>query len=79
MLLISGPPHNQGPARGRISAETLNPSAGAFVRNASEECLSEQYFPNLACTKEIAFWREDYNKSRPHTSLGFLSPNRRAA
>jgi putative transposase len=40
-----------------------------------DECLNESWFVNLAdARREIESWRLDYNRARPHSSLGNLSP-----
>ena len=38
-------------------------------------CLNESAFRSLAQARElIKEWRDDYNRHRPHTSLGGLTP-----
>jgi putative transposase len=40
------------------------------------ECLNEHVFLSLAEARvTIAAWRDDYNHSRPHSSLGALTPS----
>jgi putative transposase len=40
-----------------------------------DECLNETAFRSLAHARElVAEWRADHNRSRPHTSLGGLTP-----
>jgi len=39
------------------------------------ECLNETLFSALAQTRAaIATWKEDYNRNRPHSSLGNITP-----
>ncbi len=47
----------------------------SFNGRLRDECLNEHLFTNLpeAC-RLIEAWRIDYNTSRPHTSLGGLTP-----
>ena len=40
-----------------------------------DECLNENYFTSLIDAKRtIEAWRKDYNDTRPHSSLGDLTP-----
>jgi len=55
------------------------PVQNAFVESMNgkfrSECLSESWFTSLVDAKEtIEAWRIDYNRVRPHTSLGGLTP-----
>lgn len=55
------------------------PIQNAFVESFNgrlrDECLNETAFRTLAHARElIAEWRDDYNRRRPHTSLGGLTP-----
>jgi len=55
------------------------PTQNAFVESFNgrlrDECLNENLFSNLAEARQlIQIWREDYNTTRPHTSLGGLPP-----
>ena len=44
------------------------------------ECLNEHWFLSLEDAKEkIESWRQDYNKNRPHSSLGNIPPAEFAA
>lgn len=39
------------------------------------ECLNQHWFRNLSEAKDIVeSWREEYNRERPHSSLGNLTP-----
>jgi len=49
----------------------IESSNGSF----RDECLNVNWFLSLEDVKEkIETWREDYNKFRPHSSLGDLNP-----
>ena len=55
------------------------PVENAFIESFNgrlrEECLSQNWFVDLFDVQAaLAAWREDYNVSRPHTSLGGLAP-----
>ncbi|WP_242500847.1 transposase, partial [Tropicimonas sp. IMCC6043] len=40
-----------------------------------DELLNETLFSSLAEAREkITAWKEDYNRNRPHSSLGNLTP-----
>jgi putative transposase len=40
-----------------------------------DECLSQTWFTDLDDAQAaMAAWKEDYNESRPHTSLGGMAP-----
>ena len=40
-----------------------------------DECLNSHWFLSLTDAKEcIETWRKDYNRVRPHSSLGDLAP-----
>ena len=56
------------------------PIQNAFIESFNgrlrDECLNETMFRSLQHARELlAEWREDYNASRPHTSLNGLTPN----
>lgn len=60
------------------------PTDNAFVESFNgrlrDECLNAQWFLSLADAREkIEAWRSFYDESRPHTSLGWLTPNEYAA
>ncbi len=47
----------------------------SFNGRFRDECLNENWFTDLADAREtIAHWRQDYNQVRPHSALGYLSP-----
>lgn len=48
----------------------------SFNGSFRDECLNETLFSSLRhALYEITKWKEDYNKNRPHSSLGNLTPN----
>jgi putative transposase len=56
------------------------PVENAFIESFNgkfrDECLNENWFVSLQDAKEkIETWRRDYNRDRPHSSLGNLSPD----
>lgn len=55
------------------------PVQNAFIESFNgklrDECLNENYFTSLIDAKAtIEAWRQDYNETRPHSSLGDLTP-----
>jgi putative transposase len=55
------------------------PIQNAFIESFNgrfrDECLNEHWFLTLADAQRITEdWRVDYNRNRPHTSLGNLTP-----
>jgi len=55
------------------------PTQNAFVESLNgkfrNECLNQHWFRTLDEAKyEIDQWREHYNKVRPHSALGYVSP-----
>jgi len=47
----------------------------SFHGKFREECLNEHWFLSLADAREtIEAWRIDYNQVRPHSALGYLTP-----
>ena len=60
------------------------PTDNAFVESFNgrlrDECLNTHWFLSLADARaKIEAWRRDYNESRPHTALGWKTPNEYAA
>lgn len=46
-----------------------------FNGNCRDERLNEHWFSTLTEARAIvAAWRKDYNESRPHSSIGYLTP-----
>ena len=55
---------------------TQNGRVESFHARFREECLNVSWFQNLFDAKrKIAIWRTEYNEERPHSSLGYLTPN----
>jgi transposase InsO family protein len=51
-----------------------------FNGRLRDECLNTHWFLSLEDARaKIDAWRRDYNESRPHTSLGWLTPIEYAA
>ena len=47
---------------------------------AADEVLNETLFPSLAHARAtLADWRDDYNVDRPHSGIGWQTPNKYAA
>jgi hypothetical protein len=60
------------------------PIQNAFIESFNsrlrDECLNEQVFVSLADARHrIEQWRVQYNRARPHSSLGYLAPEEFAA
>jgi transposase InsO family protein len=52
-----------------------NGSIESFNGRLRDECLSVNQFYSLSHAKGIiGIWKEDYNTTRPHSSLGYLAP-----
>jgi putative transposase len=52
-----------------------NAFAESFNGRLRDECLNNNWFLNLKHAREvIESWRKDYNTTRPHSSLGRLTP-----
>jgi len=52
----------------------------SFNGKFRDECLNENWFVDLAHARErIEEWRCDYNQVRPHSALGYLTPEEFAA
>ncbi|QIX24792.1 transposase [Agrobacterium pusense] len=48
----------------------------SFNGSFRDECLNETLFSSLAQARAaITEWKEDYNKNRPHSSLGNITPS----
>ena len=57
-----------------------NGYAESFFSRLRDEFLALEQFDNLEAARKLTTaWREDYNQSRPHSSLGYLTPNEFAA
>jgi putative transposase len=47
----------------------------SFNGRFRDECLNENWFTDLAYAREkIAEWKQDYNQTRPHSALGYRTP-----
>ena len=56
------------------------PVQNAFIESFNgrfrDECLNQHWFVNLAQARRIVdAWRLDYNRARPHSALGYLTPD----
>ena len=59
---------------------TQNAHIESFHGRLREECLAVSWFQNLFdARRKIAAWRIEYNEERPHSSLGYKTPNEFAA
>jgi hypothetical protein len=48
----------------------------SFNGRLRDECLNANWFRNLFDARaKIAAWRDEYNGERPHSSLGYRTPN----
>lgn len=48
----------------------------SFNGRLRDECLNEHLFASYTSARKlIEEWRNDYNQSRPHSSLNWLTPN----
>jgi putative transposase len=60
------------------------PTENAFIESFNgkfrDECLNENWFSSLPeARQKIEAWRRDYNQVRPHSSLGYQTPEQFAA
>ena len=52
-----------------------NAFAESFIGRLRDECLNETLFTSLAQARAVlASWQDDYNRVRPHSSLGGAAP-----
>jgi len=59
---------------------TQNARVESFHGRLREECLTVSWFQNLFdARRKIAAWRKEYNVERPHSSLGYRTPQEFAA
>ena len=55
---------------------TQNAFVERFIGSLRDELLNETLFTTLVEAKaHITAWKEDYNRHRPHSSLGNLTPH----
>jgi putative transposase len=48
----------------------------SFHGRLRDECLNATWFHNLADARnKIAQWKHEYHGERPHSSLGYRTPN----
>lgn len=55
------------------------PTDNAFIESFNgkvrQECLNQHWFLSLSDAKlKLDSWRDDYNRNRPHSSIGYQSP-----
>ena len=60
--------------------EPGKPTENAYIESFNgkfrDECLNENWFTSLADARQkIEHWRQDYNQARPHSALGYRTPN----
>ena len=54
---------------------TQNGRLESFNGRLREECLNVSWFENLFdARRKIAAWQREYNEERPHSALGYLTP-----
>ncbi|MBB2962661.1 transposase InsO family protein [Methylobacterium sp. R2-1] len=59
----------------RPGKPTDNALVESFNGRLRDECLNANWFLSLADARsKIETWRRQYNESRPHTALGWLTP-----
>lgn len=47
----------------------------SFNGRLRDECLNANWFPTMnEAKRKIETWREEYNRERPHSSLGYRTP-----
>ena len=64
----------------RPGKPTENAFCESFNGKFRDECLNQNYFVDLDDARsKIEAWRQDYNRVRPHSSLGNLTPEEYAA
>ena len=52
----------------------------SFNGKLQDECLKQKLYKNLEEAKDnLESWRVEYNQTRPHSSLGYLTPSEYAA
>ncbi len=55
---------------------TQNAYIESFNGKLRDECLSEHWFKSIEHTRAIIQdWKKDYNENRPHSMLGYQTPN----
>ena len=67
--------HGVGLAHSRPGNPTDNGFVDSFNGRLRDECLNQNIFVSLAEARRlIEQWRQDYNCNRPHSALGWQSP-----
>ena len=67
--------HGVGMEHSRPGKPTDNGFVESFNGKLRDECLNENVFEYLAEARHILEeWRQDYNSKRPHSALGWWSP-----
>ena len=57
-----------------------NPFIERFIGTLKSDCLRRFLFDTLAEAQEILdYWRVEYNAHRPHSALGYMTPDAFAA
>jgi putative transposase len=52
-----------------------NAHCESFHGRLRDECLNEQWFLGIGDARRIVeTWRQDYNRERPHSALGYRTP-----
>jgi putative transposase len=55
---------------------TQNGKIESFNGRLRDECLNQEWFTSLFQARALlAAWKEDYNTVRPHSALGYQTPN----
>ena len=67
-----------------IVIQAGKPTQNAYIESFNgkfrDECLNEHWFTSIAHAREIIRqWRDDYNQTRPHSALSYLTPSEFAA
>lgn len=67
--------HGVGMEHSRPGKPTDNGFVESFNGKLRDECLNENVFESLSEARRILEeWRQDYNSKRPHSALGWQSP-----
>lgn len=60
----------------RSGKPTQNGHVESFNGRLRDECLNATWFRNLADARsKITQWQNEYNRERPHSSLGYRTPS----
>lgn len=63
----------------RPGKPTDNAFIEAFNARVRQECLNQHWFLSLEDARvKVEHWRRDYNDQRPHSMLGYMTPNQYA-